>query len=304
MSDNLRGIIRAHCRPASPVPTGEQPRLKQLSGIRAVLFDVYGTMFVSASGDVGTAADAAQAASWSAALASVGIDCGPGEPNGADLLLSVIRRHHAAAHQVGIRYPEVEIRDVWQDVLQELRTLGDPIRIPENVDFDRLAVEYEVRANPVWPMPDVRECLQTLRDADIRLGIVSNAQFFTPELFPALLGEELDGLGFDRELRFYSYRYRQAKPGTYLYERAVEALSSLEIDVDEVVYVGNDLLNDVAPARQLGLRTALFAGDKRSLRWRRDDERVRGVTPDLVVTEFRQLPECIGHSETAEKKVS
>lgn len=293
MSDNLRDIIRAHSHPAQPVPTGETPRLEHFPGVRAVLFDVYGTLFVSASGDVGTAADAAQAAAWSAALDAVGIQCGPEQRHGPDLLLEVIRRHHAAAQEEGIRYPEVEIRDVWRDVLQKMSTLNDPIWIDRNVDVGRLAIEYEVRANPVWPMPHARECLQALCDAGIRLGIVSNAQFFTPELFPALLRKDLESLGFDRELQFYSYRYRHAKPDTYLYERAVEALSSRQIGVDEVVYVGNDLLNDVAPARQLGLRTALFAGDKRSLRWRRGDERVRGVTPDLVLTELRQLTECI-----------
>jgi putative hydrolase of the HAD superfamily len=264
-----------------------------LSGIRAALFDVYGTLFVSASGDVGTAADSAQASAWCDALTAVGIDGVGSGSSGADLLLNVIRRHHAAARQAGIAYPEVEIREVWRDVLKALRAPGGAENIPENVDLARLAVEYEARANPVWPMPGVRECLQTLRDTGIMLGIVSNAQFFTSELFPALLGERLEDLGFHPELQFFSYRYRQAKPGKFLYERAAESLSTMEIGVDEVLYIGNDLLNDVAPARELGLRTALFAGDKRSVRWRRDDERVRGVAPDLVLTELRQLPKCI-----------
>ena len=58
------------------------------------------------------AADAAQAAAWSAALAAVGLDCGSNDSGGADRLLSVIRRHHAAAQRAGIQYPEVEIREV------------------------------------------------------------------------------------------------------------------------------------------------------------------------------------------------
>ena len=39
-----------------------------------------------------------------------------------------------------------------------------------------------------------------------------------------------------------------------------------------------------------GLRTALFAGDARSLRLRRDDPRCAAVCPDLVLTGLSQLP--------------
>jgi putative hydrolase of the HAD superfamily len=56
-----------------------------------------------------------------------------------------------------------------------------------------------------------------------------------------------------------------------------------------VLYVGNDLLNDVLPASKIGFRTALFAGDRRSLRWRENDSRTSGVTPDVVITRLADL---------------
>ena len=59
------------------------------------------------------------------------------------------------------------------------------------------------------------------------------------------------------------------------------------------MYVGNDMLNDIASAAKVGLRTALFAGDARSLRWRKGDERVEGVVPDLVLTDLLQLVDCL-----------
>jgi putative hydrolase of the HAD superfamily len=158
---------------------------------------------------------------------------------------------------------------------------------------EQLALEHEVRANPVWPMPNLEGCLSKLRSAGLALGIVSNAQFFTPELFPALLNHTLQQLGFSPALEFYSYRFGQAKPGRFLYEQARQALSSMSISADEVVYVGNDVLNDVTPARQVGFRTALFAGDARSLRLREGDPRVAGVAADLVLTDLGQLAECV-----------
>jgi len=41
------------------------------------------------------------------------------------------------------------------------------------------------------------------------------------------------------------------------------------------------------------MKTALFAGDSRSLKWRKDDARTKDLTPDLIITELRQLPECV-----------
>ena len=125
------------------------------------------------------------------------------------------------------------------------------------------------------------------------MGIVSNAQFFTPALFSALLGGDLAGLGFHPRLLFYSYRCGRAKPGRFLFERSREALAAVGVTAGEVLYIGNDMLNDVRPAGEVGFRTALFAGDERSLRRRNGDRRVAGVVPDLVLTDLDQLTQCV-----------
>ena len=44
--------------PLAPEPTGEDPVLPTLHGVRAVVFDVYGTMLVSGSGDISLASEA------------------------------------------------------------------------------------------------------------------------------------------------------------------------------------------------------------------------------------------------------
>ena len=53
--------------------------------------------------------------------------------------------------------------------------------------------------------------------------------------------------------------------------------------------LGNDMKKDVYTARQAGFRTILFAGDKNSIRWRRDDPEIEGVKPDFIITELKQL---------------
>jgi putative hydrolase of the HAD superfamily len=49
------------------------------------------------------------------------------------------------------------------------------------------------------------------------------------------------------------------------------------------------MLNDIYPARKAGFTTALFAGDKRSLRLRQDDPRCANISADLVITDLYQL---------------
>ena len=123
--------------------------------------------------------------------------------------------------------------------------------------------------------------------------MISNAQFFTGLLFPALTGCSLPDWGCENTLAFLSYEHGQAKPGTYLYELAARELARRGIKPAETLFVGNDMLNDIAPASRCGFRTALFAGDQRSLRMRAGDPRVNGIEADIVITELPQLQTCL-----------
>ena len=124
-------------------------------------------------------------------------------------------------------------------------------------------------------------------------GIISNAQFYTPFLFKWFLNSEIKELGFDPGLLFYSYQYEVAKPSPALFNMAAEKLYSKGIQPGSVLFVGNDMLNDIYPAHAIGFQTALFAGDRRSLRLRADDSRCADLKPDLVLTDLEQLIQYI-----------
>jgi putative hydrolase of the HAD superfamily len=182
---------------------------------------------------------------------------------------------------------------VWRCAAATLSRRGWIEGDSDRIDAEALAVEYEARANPVWPMPHLGETLSALRRAGKLLGVVSNAQFYTPEAFPALAGRTLEEFGVDTELQYYSFQYGLAKPGPELYRLAAAALERRGISTAAALYVGNDVLNDILPAAQTGFLTALFAGDARSLRRRTGDARVAGVRPDAVVTSLRDLLNCV-----------
>jgi len=293
---DLIDVLRRNYRPLEPEPTGVEPRLERLGDVRAVLFDIYGTLVVSGSGEVGTTREAASRASLEAALTSLEVPFDPPLSDAVDLMQERIREEHAQRRTQGVDFPEIQIAEVWQWVFSEMVARG---RLSaggreklERLGFERLAVEYEARANPCWPMPHLESCLSRLREGGLRLGLISNAQFYTPLLFPALLGRSAQECGFEQRLSLYSYRHGQAKPGVPLYEMAAERLREHGIESGQTLYVGNDMLNDVMPAARVGFRTALFAGDRRSLRQREDDPRVAGVSSQLVITDLAQLPAC------------
>ena len=57
------------------------------------------------------------------------------------------------------------------------------------------------------------------------------------------------------------------------------------------------MLNDISAASRAGFKTALFAGDRRSLRLREGDPRVRGIMPDRVARRLEDLGRLIGGSK-------
>lgn len=276
----LRERIRQLSSPLAPRPTEAQPVLPRLADIRAVVFDVYGTLLVSASGDISLATEGAPAAAAIEALTALGI----APPADGEELAARLRATIEAAHAASpSNTPEVEIREIWRDVLAEFNLQ------PSAHQIEQLAVQYECRVNPVWPMPGMVDVLERIAGSGRQLGIISNAQFFTPLAMEALTGESLEQLGFAPDLSEWSYDRREAKPGAFLYHRCAEALAARGLQPAQTLYVGNDMRNDVWPAQQVGFRTALFAGDQRSLRLRTDDPQVAGVIADAVVTELPQL---------------
>lgn len=296
MNNQIREIFRRQMRPMKPIPTGEKPVLRILPGIRAVLFDIYGTLVISKSGDVGSSIHSEEYEAFVAALSALDFHEKCSGQQGVKCLWKTIQRHHRIAREQGITSPEVDILNVWRQTLTQLIEDGLDLPAVPSLDVAALATHYEARVNPAWPMPNALECLDVLRREGYTIGIISNGQFYTPELLPTLFGRSTQTLGFDEQLQYYSYRYGEAKPSERMYHMARRSLSERGIQANEVLYLGNDMLNDILPASQAGFHTALFAGDARSLRLRKNDPRTRKLLPDLVLTSLSDLKTCLTSS--------
>lgn len=292
-------IIHLNSAQIAPLPTEEKENLTKSCTIKSIIFDIYGTLLISASGDIGTVKGSSKAEIFLNALIKSGItvmkpDAGR---KGLEYLYDEIQLSHINSKKRGIEYPEVLITGIWEKVILRLENNGR-IRRETTGEISLLTATYfECLNNPVWPMPELVEVLNILKKEKIVLGIISNAQFYTPLLFPALTGFTLEELGFDSRLIQFSYKNKEAKPSLLMFESIIMDLKSKHnIDSGDTLYIGNDMLNDIYSAKMTGMKTALFAGDTRSLRLRETEPRVSGIKPDFTVTKLIQIPSLLNKS--------
>jgi len=274
-------IIRKLSRPSKPAPSTLQPVLPPLSGIKAVVFDIYGTLFSSSCGDLQSSPDRQAENLLLSILRDYDIKPPADLPPLPTRLHDLIKREHEEARAQGNPYPEIEIRDLW----------GKLLDLPPGPMIESIALRYECGVNPVWPMPGAGDLFSTLRHEGLTLGLISNAQFYSPMLFPALLGLDLPELGFASDLCIYSYQHGIAKPDPGLYQILRVRLKQHDIEPGETLYVGNDTLKDVDPAARLGFHTALFAGDNRSLRLHPDRDDL--LPPKAILTSLNEVVDLL-----------
>jgi putative hydrolase of the HAD superfamily len=291
----FKDLMAPYVSPLLPVPTPIESENNLRSPIHAVIFDVYGTLFISASGDISNAQtnpDQTKPDQTSPHLTSAintllkkyKISLNRKQLNG--LVVHAIESDHASLKIKGIDFPEIQIEQIFKQVLQL-----------KDLDVARqFSAEYEMIVNPVYPMPHLRETLQHINTKNIPMGIVSNAQFFTPYLFDLFCSDFPDKLGFDPNLIFYSYEYGVAKPSLFLFKLAAAELTRTGIRPENTLYVGNDMLNDIYTAHITGFQTCLFAGDNRSLRLRKNHPECASLKPDVIIKELNQLTDMIRSS--------
>jgi len=291
--------IRELAHPLAPKPTGVRPKIRHLAGIKAVLFDVYGTLLISGAGDISYGMEANKIREFMAAAQAVGWDVD--DTKTAALFLAFWQQNICALwrslRRDGIAYPEINIEQVWREVMTSWRKKNHRGNRLGRDYVRRLAIEYECRVNPVWPMPGLSDVLPRLKANGLTLGIVSNAQFFTPLVLAAFSATGWTSGLFDKTLCAWSYRWKEAKPSSRMLKAILYRLFRYhDIMPSETLVVGNDMRNDILPASRLGCQTALFAGDARSLRWRAEKLECRAVTPNLILTKMSQLPKAMAKS--------
>jgi putative hydrolase of the HAD superfamily len=278
---------------------------ENLSDVRAVIFDVYGTLINYWREEMGHEPerrnlfiDACEKVSGMFGFTDYLREMNPEAPPQNtlyDLYCGLIALRRERAPQAGITNPEIKIEEVWSIILKMLERHGyRPEGIPgAKDDLSRyVAYAYNFYSLGRRLYPGVTAALTGLRDASIVLGIVSNAQFYTPIDLTLLIRDQSAGIHedlnelFDPDFTIFSYEWGAAKPDMLLFGKLYDALYERHILPQQTVFVGNDLVLDVEPAAAAGMKTALFTGDRWSAYFHEQEGK---ILPDIVFSSFDEL---------------
>lgn len=200
--------------------------------IRAVLFDIYGTLL-----------DGPRHADRNQRVAAVAERFGlkPRIDLEVAFDLAVARAHRVSPDP----YPEVDVREIWLEIF------------PGLTGPDAFALEVEDAIHPVTILETGHTLFREAVERGLPVGIVSNAQAYTRELmsrhFPDLWAHVRP------DLLAFSYEHRISKPDARLFEKALAPLINEDISIGDVLMIGDSMEKDITPARSLGLR-ALHLG--------------------------------------------
>ena len=285
-----------------PIPTHLSPRYSRDNSIKAVLLDIYGTLLISESGDIDESKITTENLKRAFEAAHIPLNTENGQHEHQilrHLLRSFtlsIQQYHKTMRENNVPFPEVDIIRIWEDVVS-CAMRQRLIKKDGREHIKCLTFVFEVLSNRVYPMPGMKEIIAKFNNNNTVLGIVSNAQFYTPIIMNYFLYQSNGAdyiKGIDPALQVFSYKEGVAKPEIRLYQKVQRALLEKHgIQPDECLFVGNDMYKDIYPAHKAGMKTALFAGDERSLRLRKEKPEIRNLEPDFVITKLDQLIEVI-----------
>jgi 2-haloacid dehalogenase len=153
---------------------------------------------------------------------------------GADRASTLLHRYHEVEPEVQREEPTRSYREV---LTLTLTRLGD---VPAD-ERDALA-----RSLPSWqPFPEVRASLEETRARGWKLAILSNTD-------RDYIDASMERIGVPFELAIVASEIGSYKPAHRHWE---EFAARTGADASRHVHVGASLFHDVAPARELGLRT-------------------------------------------------
>jgi FMN phosphatase YigB (HAD superfamily) len=286
-----------------------RPHLVRMPEVRAVLWNVYGTLLAISGGDLlfehptpfimNNALDKTiqEFKMWGSMSRK------PGQPSEymGQIYRQLLTEQRAVAGG-GERHPEADAERLWEAVLKRL--------FQKDYKFDagffgalneysrKVAYFFHASLQGTAAYRGAADALRHVASAGLTQGLLADAQGFTTvQLQRGLAAQDpslkLDDV-LDPDLRILSYEVRGRKPSERLFRQAVSALSAKGIEPSQVLHVGSRIPQDLAPARRVGMRTALFAGDRASLQATPEQLKDPNARPDVLLTKLAQIAEVVG----------
>jgi FMN phosphatase YigB (HAD superfamily) len=296
--------------PAPPdiLPRKAKPYLVELPGVRAVTWSVYGTLLAINGGelyfehpkdfimDVALDKTIQEFKMWNSMTRT------PGQPVEYlrpiyTSILTEFRMQPSGAE----KYPEVAVDRVWEKVIKRL--------FQKDYKFDagfygslnefsrKVAYFFHSSLQGTACYPGAADALRHVRQGRRLQGLLGDGQCFTLVHLQRGLSQRDSEANvnelFDADIMALSYDVHSRQPSERLFRKALTALEHKGIAPEEVLHIGSRVLMDVVPARRLGMKTALFAGDKNSVQATTAQLQEPASRPDVLLTALEQITEVV-----------
>ncbi len=298
--------------PAAPKaePAKATPYTKPLPKIKAVMWNVYGTLLRISDGEL--LFQHPQAIRMEVALDKTiqefnmwnSMTRKPGKPweYMQQKYLQVMDELKMASSGRKGDMIEVNSAQLWRKLLGMLDKKDYQYDTALYGDMDELSEKvayfFHSSLQGVEAAPGALATLQALSAAGFRQTLFADAQPFTiAQLIHSLRQQGAvaspDSL-FDTSLHTLSYIEGVRKPSRTMYLRAMDRFNKLGLEPEEILYVSSRVRDDLAPAKALGIRTALYAAEKLSLQASPEDMKDPAMKPDRLLTELTQVRDLVG----------
>ena len=308
--------VRLHERqllwPAAPQtePAKATPYLAPLTGIKAVTWNVYGTLLTISDGQL--LLQHPQAIRMQVAMEKTihefnmwsSMTRRPGEPWEYFLpkYNSAVEDARLAGGCLKGDFPEVNSALVWGKLLEMLSQKD--YAYDENLygDWDELAEKvsffFQLCLQGIQGATSALRVVKEIAAAGLQQGLLAESQPFTlAQLLQGLEGQgRLPPLSevFAPGCLVLTHELGVRKPSVSLFRHSRERFAELNVEPEQILYVSSRLADDLAVAKQFGFRTALFAGDKLSLKASAAECKDPALKPDRLLTKLDQIRGLLG----------
>jgi len=297
--------------PAAPVPVPPKatPFLKRLEDVRAVTWGVYGTLLSISEGrlaflhpdplcmEIAVDKTIREFNMWNSMSRKPGA---PWEYMFHQYKRLVEANLLAASPHSG-EAREVNAAHIWEVLIERLTKKDFVWDEDAYGDMDELSEKvawfFHSALQGTAAQPNALLALKHVHAAGLHQGLVGDGQCFTlMQLSRALAGQgsvpPLNRL-FNRGCVSLSFQFGVRQPAATLFEACLKELEERGIAPREVLHVASRLKDELAPAKKLGMQTALFAGDAASLAATPAEVQSPELRPDRILTDLRQIRQIL-----------
>jgi FMN phosphatase YigB (HAD superfamily) len=199
------------------------------------------------------------------------------------------------------KYPEVAADRLWETFIKRL--------LQKDYKFDagffgslnefsrKVAYFFHASLQGITGYPGAAEALRQVKRHGVRQAVVGDGQCFSLMQLQRCLSQQDASASLqeliDPDACALSYEVRARLPSDKVFRHALAAFAEHDIAPGEILHVGSRVALDVVPARRLGMRTALFAGDKASLQATPEQLKEPASRPDVLLTELQQIRDVV-----------